>query len=159
MRAPASIAVPDVARTPASAAATDVDEGPPTISGGLILAVVGVLLVGLVGALVWALGRDDTPQAGPSASVRSQTDAPTRAVDYPEQPAIDARPGHRLGDVHLELRRRRGGRLLPAAGRRQRGGGGRPDRHHRAGRAAAHRPGRRAASWSARRSPCRASRG
>jgi hypothetical protein len=93
VRAPASIAVPDVARTPASAEATDVDEGPPTVSGGLILAVVGVLLVGLVGALVWALGRDDPPQAGPSASVRSQTDAPTRAVDYPEQPAIDARPG------------------------------------------------------------------
>ncbi len=93
VRAPASVAVPDVARSPAPAAAADVDDGPPTISGGVILAVVAVLVVGLVGALAWALGRDDTPQAGPSASVRSQTAAPTRAVDYPEQPAIDARPG------------------------------------------------------------------
>ena len=93
VRAPASVAVPDAARTPTPAEAADVDDGPPTISGGVILAVVGVLVVGLVGALVWALGRDDTPQAGPSASVRSQTAAPTRAVDYPEQPAIDARPG------------------------------------------------------------------
>ena len=93
VRAPASVAVPDAARTPTPAEAAEVDDGPPTISGGVILAVVGVLVVGLVGALVWALGRDDTPQAGPSASVRSQTAAPTRAVDYPEQPAIDARPG------------------------------------------------------------------
>ena len=76
-----------------AASPTTVDDGPPTISGGLILGVVGVLVLGLVGALVWALGRDDTPQAQPSASVRSQTAAPTRAVDYPEQPALDARPG------------------------------------------------------------------
>ena len=93
VRTPASLAVPDVARTPSPAPADEVPEGPPTISGGLLLGVVGVLVLGLVGALVWALGRDDTTQAAPSASVRPQTAAPSRAVDYPEQPAIDARPG------------------------------------------------------------------
>ena len=94
VRTPASLATPDAARTPAPAEVADVDDGPPTISGGLILAVVGVLVIGLVGALAWALGRDDTPSPSPTAAVRSQTAAPTRAVDYPEQPAIDsARPG------------------------------------------------------------------
>ncbi len=93
VRTPTSLATADVVRTPSPAQVPEVDEGPPTISGGLILAVVGVLLIALVGALVWALGRDDTPQPSPTAAVRSQTAAPTRAVDYPEQPAIDARPG------------------------------------------------------------------
>jgi serine/threonine protein kinase len=93
VRTPASLATADAVRTPAPSHAPDVDEGPPTISGGLILAVVGGLVIALVGALVWALGRDDTPQPSPTTAVRSQTAAPTRAVDYPEQPAIDARPG------------------------------------------------------------------
>jgi hypothetical protein len=93
VRTPASLAVRDVPRAAARAEPEAVVDGPPTISGGVILAVVGVLVLGLIGALGWALGRDDTPQAQPSASVRPQTAAPSRAVDYPEQPAIDARPG------------------------------------------------------------------
>jgi hypothetical protein len=93
VRTPASLAAPDPAPSRSATEPADVDDGPPTISGGVILAVVGVLVLGLVAALVWALGRDDTPQAQPSASVRPQTAPPTRAVDYPEQPAIDARPG------------------------------------------------------------------
>jgi len=92
VRTPTSLATADAVRTPSTSPSPEVDEGPPTISGGLILAVVGVLVVALVGALVWALGRDDTPQPSPTTAVRSQTAAPTRAVDYPEQPAIDARP-------------------------------------------------------------------
>jgi serine/threonine protein kinase len=92
VRTPASLAAPDPVPSRTSAEPVD-DEGPPTISGGLILAVVGVLVVGLVGALVWALGRDDSSSPTPTAAVRSQTAAPTRAIDYPEQPAIDARPG------------------------------------------------------------------
>ena len=91
VRTPASLAAPDPVRPPAPAEPDDLDDMPPTISGGLILGVVGVLVLGLVGALVWALGRDGTPQAQPSASVRPQTAPPSRAVDYPEQPAIDAR--------------------------------------------------------------------
>jgi hypothetical protein len=93
VRTPASLAAPDPAPSRSATEPADVDDGPPTIRGGVILAVVGVLVFGLVAALVWALGRDDTPQAQPSASVRPQTAPPTRAVDYPEQPAIDARPG------------------------------------------------------------------
>ena len=91
VRTPASLAAPDPVRPPAPGEPDDLDDMPPTISGGLILGVVGVLVLGLVGALVWALGRDGTPQAQPSASVRPQTAPPSRAVDYPEQPAIDAR--------------------------------------------------------------------
>jgi hypothetical protein len=93
VRTPASLAGADPVRPPARTEADAVDDGPPTISGGLILAVVGVLVLGLVGALAWALNRDDTAQAPPSASVRTQTAAPSRAIDYPEQPALDARPG------------------------------------------------------------------
>ena len=93
VRTPMSVPLPEAAR-PAVAADTDDDEDEPaTISGGAILAVVGVLVLGLVGVLVWALGRDAADEQQPPAAVRSQTAAPTRAVDYPEQPAIDARPG------------------------------------------------------------------
>ncbi|WP_392543720.1 serine/threonine-protein kinase [Oryzobacter telluris] len=92
VRTPTSIAVPETPRPARAVEADDDEDEPTTISGGVILAVIGVLVVGLVGALVWAFGRDDegaTP--GPSANIRTQTGAPTRAVDYPEQPAIDAR--------------------------------------------------------------------
>jgi len=93
VRAPTSLTVPDAGGSPTPSAPDAADEGPPTVSGGLILAVVGALVLGLVGALWWALAREETPQAQPSASARSQTVPPTRAVDYPEQPAIDARSG------------------------------------------------------------------
>ena len=92
VRSPRSVPLPEAALAPRPAALDEEDE-PATISGGVILAVIGLLVVGLVGALVWALGRDDPAQAQPSTPVRSQTAAPTRAVDYPEQPKIDARPG------------------------------------------------------------------
>jgi hypothetical protein len=91
VRTPTSVAVPEAPRPAGAVEAVDDEDEPTTISGGAILAVIGVLVLGLAGALVWALGRDDSPQAQPSASVRTQTGAPTRAVDYPEQPAIDAR--------------------------------------------------------------------
>ena len=133
VRTPTSVALPETPRPPRPVAAESEEDAPTTVSGGVILGVIGLLLVGLVGALFWALGRDDEPTAQPSASVRTQTGAPTRAVDYPEQPAIDARSGRRVGDLHVELRRRRGGRLLPAAGGR-RGG-----RRRRRDRAAGHR--------------------
>ncbi len=92
VRTPVSVSQPEVARAPV-AADVDAEDEPTTISGGAILAVVGLLVLGLVGALVWALGRDDLPDDQPTAAVRSQTAPPTRAIDYPEQPAIDARPG------------------------------------------------------------------
>ncbi|MEO5608454.1 MAG: serine/threonine-protein kinase [Ornithinibacter sp.] len=93
VRAPSSVvgAQPPGPST-AAPEASDLEEEAPTISGGLILAVVCLLVVGLIGALVWALGRDDTTPQAP-VTQRSQDAVPTRAVDYPEQPAIDARSG------------------------------------------------------------------
>ena len=130
VRTPASLAAPDPARTPALREPDDVDDGPPTISGGLILGVVGVLVVGLVGALVWALGRDGTPQAQPSAerALPDRRPDPRGRLPRAARHRRPLRPGSR--HVHLELRRRRGGRLLPAAGRRQRGGRRRPGCRH-----------------------------
>ena len=77
------------------AADTDADDGPQpaTISGGALLAGVGVLVLVLVGALVWALGlRDgDEPTVAstdaPSASVPSGGGEPV--VDIPDPPSID----------------------------------------------------------------------
>lgn len=92
VRTPTSVAVPETPRPARAAPVEDEEDEPTTISGGAILAVIGVLVLGLVGALVWALGRDDTGgTAGPTASVRTQTPPPTKVVDAPEQPAIDAR--------------------------------------------------------------------
>ena len=93
VRTPTSVALPDTPRPARPAEVEADDDEPTTISGGVILAVVGVLVVGLIGALVWALGRDGEPEAQPTASQRVQTGAPSRAIDYPEQPALDARSG------------------------------------------------------------------
>ena len=95
VRAPMSVPPPpEAVRTPAPATQDDDEDEPATISGGAILAVIGVLVIGLVGALVWALGRDDESSTSQEiAPARTQVAAPSRAVDYPEQPQIDARPG------------------------------------------------------------------
>ena len=91
-RVPASVAVPDAARTPTPAEAADVDDGAPTISGGVILAVVGVLVVGLVAALVRALGRDDTPQAGRRrACARRPPPPPARSIIPSSSPSTATR--------------------------------------------------------------------
>ncbi|WP_353951843.1 serine/threonine-protein kinase [Knoellia sp. S7-12] len=73
---------------------TDDGPAPTTISGGALLAGVGVLMVLLVGALVWAVGfRGDEPTDeatdAPSASVTAGAGGPV--VDIPEQPAMDGR--------------------------------------------------------------------
>ncbi|MGL5909126.1 MAG: serine/threonine-protein kinase [Phycicoccus sp.] len=69
------------------------DAGPTTVSGGVVLAVLGVLVAGLVGVLVWALGEDGgSVGAQPSASQRTRTEPPTSIVDPPGQPVLDARP-------------------------------------------------------------------
>lgn len=95
VRTPTSVVLPEPPRPVRAVEAEDDEDAPTTISGGVILAIIGVLVVGLVGALVWALGRDDEGggEAQPTASVRTQAGAPTRAIDYPEQPALDARSG------------------------------------------------------------------
>jgi serine/threonine protein kinase len=68
---------------------------PTTISGGALLAGVGVLMLVLVGALVWAVGfrGEDTPtdESGnaPTASVTTGAGGPV--VDIPEQPGLDGR--------------------------------------------------------------------
>ena len=76
------------------AADTGADDGPQpaTISGGALLAGVGVLVLLLVGALVWAVGfrgGDAPTEAAPSASVSVGGGGPV--VDIPEQPLIDGR--------------------------------------------------------------------
>lgn len=84
--------------TKPSATAADADEEPQptTISGGALLAGVGVLTVLLVAALVWAIGfrggdtPDDQATDAPSASVTSGGGGPV--VDIPEPPSIDGTP-------------------------------------------------------------------
>ncbi|MGL5852362.1 MAG: serine/threonine-protein kinase, partial [Phycicoccus sp.] len=69
------------------------DTGPTTVSGGVVLAVLGILVAGLVGVLVWALGENGgSVGAQPSASQRTRTEPPTSIVDPPGQPVLDARP-------------------------------------------------------------------
>lgn len=80
---------------PAPDDVTDAGPQPTTISGGALLAGIGVLLVALVGTLVWALGiRGDDPPTdaspdAPSSSVTPRGGGPV--VDIPEPPAIDGR--------------------------------------------------------------------
>jgi len=75
--------------------AEEADPGPQptTISGGALLAGVGVVLVGLVGALVWAIGfrgGDEPTDASTDAPTASVTQGGGGAVvDIPEQPSID----------------------------------------------------------------------
>lgn len=73
----------------------DAGPQPTTISGGALLAGVGVVLLVLVGALVWAIGF-----RGGDEPTEASTDAPTASVtpggggpvvDIPEQPSIDGR--------------------------------------------------------------------
>lgn len=73
--------------------ATDGEPQPTTISGGALLAGVGVLMVLLVGALVWAVGfrgdgkAADEASTAPTASATSGGGGPV--VDIPESPSID----------------------------------------------------------------------
>ncbi|MBT9258026.1 serine/threonine protein kinase [Phycicoccus sp. MAQZ13P-2] len=91
-----AVSVPAPAAPAPTAAHPDDDEdddAPATVSGGVVLGVLAVLVAVTVGVVVWALGRGDdevapTPTA---AGTLTRTAAPSRAVDYPEQPAIDAR--------------------------------------------------------------------
>ncbi len=77
---------------PATAGTVDEDDdAPATVSGGVVLGALGVLLALTVGAVVWAVNRGDEPSPTPVANTLTRTGAPSRAVDYPEQPAIDAR--------------------------------------------------------------------
>ena len=70
----------------------DDEDAPATIGGGVVLAVVAGLVAVTVGVLVWAIGGDDdTPEAPVANPTVTPTAPPSRAVDYPEQPAIDAR--------------------------------------------------------------------
>ncbi|GAA4115770.1 hypothetical protein GCM10022415_12400 [Knoellia locipacati] len=98
VRAPKVTSAQTQSPAPASTAqrpATETDDGPQptTISGGALLAGVGVLLVALVGALVWAIGfrgGDEPTEAStdaPSASVT--TGGGGSIVDMAEQPQID----------------------------------------------------------------------
>ncbi|MBM6403516.1 serine/threonine protein kinase [Phycicoccus sp. CSK15P-2] len=71
----------------------DEEEAPATIGGGVVLSVLAGLVAVTVGVVVWALSGDDDPEPPVANPTLTRTGAPSRAVDYPEQPAIDARPG------------------------------------------------------------------
>ncbi|MEO6019269.1 MAG: serine/threonine-protein kinase [Knoellia sp.] len=74
---------------------SDAEPQPRTISGGALLGGVGVLLIVLIGALVWAIGfrGDNSPgdpgTNAPSASVTTGGGGPI--VDIPQPPSIDGR--------------------------------------------------------------------
>ncbi|KGN40734.1 serine/threonine-protein kinase [Knoellia aerolata] len=86
---------PSPAANPTADTGVDDETQPATISGGALLAGVGVLVLILVGALVWAVGfrgGDDPTEAStgaPSASATVGGGGPV--VDLPEQPLIDGR--------------------------------------------------------------------
>ena len=89
VRAPKVTAAQAYAPTPTSTTrptTEDLDDGPQptTISGGALLAGVGVLLLALVGALVWAVGF-----RGGDAPTEAATDAPAASVTAPGGPAVD----------------------------------------------------------------------
>ncbi|QIM22411.1 serine/threonine protein kinase [Phycicoccus sp. HDW14] len=92
VRAVSVPSAPGPAHTPVEAPLDDDEDGPATISGGVVLGVLALLVVVTVGVLVWAVnrgGEDEVPT--PALSTRTSTGAPTKVVDAPEQPAIDAR--------------------------------------------------------------------
>ncbi|MFC7490597.1 MULTISPECIES: serine/threonine-protein kinase [unclassified Knoellia] len=98
VRAPTVTSAQSYAPGPASRpATTETDEGPPptTISGGALLAGIGVLMVLLVGTVVWAIGfrggdePSDLATDAPSASVTGGQGEPV--VDIPQDVAIDGR--------------------------------------------------------------------
>ena len=81
---------PDPVHAPTGAVDED-DDAPATVSGGVVLGALAVLVAVTVGVVVWAVNRGDEPSPTPAANTLTRTAAPSRAVDYPEQPAIDAR--------------------------------------------------------------------
>ncbi|KRE63586.1 serine/threonine-protein kinase [Nostocoides sp. Soil756] len=92
VRAQAVPAAPAPVGAPAGGEDDD-EDAPATISGGVVLGVLALLVAVTVGVVVWAVNRGgDDGQDVAVRPTRSQTGAPSRAVDYPEQPAIDARP-------------------------------------------------------------------
>ena len=85
---PAAAPVP----APAGPAEEDAADQPPTISGGVVLGVLAGLVAVTVAVVVWAVGRgDEESPPTPAQGTVTRTAPPSRAVDYPEQPAIDAR--------------------------------------------------------------------
>lgn len=67
------------------------DDGPTTVSGGVVVGVLVVLLAALAGIAWWAFGRsDDGGTPDPSPTVRAQSVPPSRAVEAPGQPVVDA---------------------------------------------------------------------
>ena len=94
VRTPCLASQPEAAARPRPRADVDAEDGPPTISGGAILAVVGVLVArSRRGAGVGARPRRPPRRPAHRPPCARRPRAPTRAIDYPEQPAIDARPG------------------------------------------------------------------
>ena len=97
VKTPQSVSAQSPAHTSHPTVPTRVEpevQAPRTISGGGLLAVVGLLLVALVGALVWALGIRPSGGSGgdsPTPTTVAQTDGGAPIIDLPEQPALDGR--------------------------------------------------------------------
>ena len=97
VKTPQSVSAQSPAHTSHPTVPTRVEpevQAPRTISGGGLLAVVGLLLVALVGALVWALGIRPSGGSGgdsPTPTTVVQTDGGAPIIDLPEQPALDGR--------------------------------------------------------------------
>lgn len=82
-------------RDPQRRGASDPDAPAPSISGGTLLAVVGVIIAVLVGAVVFLVTRDrDTPQQqATSPGTAEVAQDPQVVVDLPEQPILSATSG------------------------------------------------------------------
>ncbi len=82
---------PATPHVPAGAVEDDDEDVPATVSGGVVLGLLAVLVAVTVGVVVWAVDRGDEPAPTAAPSTLTRTAPPSRAVDAPEQPAIDAR--------------------------------------------------------------------
>lgn len=96
VKAPQAVSAQSPVTTSAPPAAPTADpEAPRTISGGVLLTVVGVVFAILVGALVWALGGrggdGSDAKESPSPSQVQQSGGGAPILDLPEQPALDGR--------------------------------------------------------------------
>ena len=98
IKAPTSVSAQSPVSTPSATSTTTptivhpAEDAPRTISGGMLLGVVGGLILLLAAALIWAVafrGGGSTPDPKPSPSLIEQSGGGEPILDLPEQPALD----------------------------------------------------------------------